>query len=166
MRITQCRICYDLTLEQRADVEARALRGEPYAGIERDYPGITRFVVYKHLKHAGNPEREEKVAVDRLCKEVLIDRIDNFDYKNLTIELRDRLSCVLLQSQELIDEYMDDVQQEVRSPDDLNAVITAQRNLLANLDTISGIKKLISIDAAMGLLYAEGYKISSGDEKK
>jgi hypothetical protein len=154
----RCRICY-LSIEQREDIESRIVNGDTYSSIQKDYPTISRFVCYRHLKHLNQPEREELVALDRLSKEALTASLETFDYKNLTNELRDRLSCVLLQSMELVEEYTDDVQDQVRSPDDLNSVVTAQRNLLANLDSISGLRKLISLDAAMGLLYAEGYNI-------
>lgn len=163
MKNYRCRLCYDLTLEEREDVETRIMSGDTYASINRDYPTISRFVCYRHLKHLGQPEREEIVALDRLSKEALTASLETFDYKNLTQELRDRISCVLLQSMELVEEITQDVQDQVRGTSDLNDVITAQRNLIANLDSLTGLRKLISLDAAMGLVYAEGYTIG---EKK
>lgn len=162
---TTCRICHQLTLEQRADVEARVLRSEPYAGIERDYPGITRYVVYKHMKHAGNPKNEADVQAIRLTKEITAEKLRNFDYQHFIVELRDRLACVALHSQDLLETWMQDVEDEVKSPEELNQIVTAQQKIFANLDTVSGIKKLINIDAAMSLIMAEGYKISIEDEK-
>lgn len=158
---TTCRICHKLTLDQRADIEQRVVAGDSYMGIERDYPGITRYVIYKHMKHAADPKHEADIQGQRLAREMLAEKLKNFDYQPVVSQLRERLACVLIQSQEIVEDVIQDVQLEVKTPDDLVAVLYAQQKILANLDTITGLKKLVNIDAAFSLLLTEGYTIST-----
>lgn len=159
-----CRVCLELTLEERANIDTRLLSGERYKSIVEDYPQLNRYVLSNHLRHMGNPESECNVAALRLARENAQLRMQDFNCESFIVELRERLKRVIFQSQELVEEYLEDTLDNERAVDELNSAISAQQKLLHNLDTVSGIKSLINLNAAFAAVTKEGYTISANGQ--
>ncbi len=158
---TRCRVCLHTELEDRKDIDSRLVYGESYASILKDYPHLNRYVLLHHKKHMADPKNEADVAAQLMARQIAKARMADFNVEQFICDLRERLKFSINQSQCLIEEFTEDVQDGTRSISDLNDVIAAQQKLLSNLDNIAAIKILTSDEAAYTKVLKDGNTILS-----
>lgn len=95
----KCKVCLELELDQRTDVDDRLMEGESFSLILKDYPMLSRQSLSRHLKHMGNLTNESAIAAQRLVREQARARMADFSCESFVVALRHRLITVIEDSE-------------------------------------------------------------------
>ena len=101
----RCKICLEMSLEDRADIDKRLIDGEKYRTITEDYPEISRYTLQYHRTHMGNPQSEADVMAIRLSREQALARMNAYNPVEFINLLRERLEGVISESQTIVEEF-------------------------------------------------------------
>lgn len=155
----RCKICLEMSLEDRADIDKRLIDGEKYRTITEDYPEISRYTLQYHRTHMGNPQSEADVMAIRLSREQALARMNAYNPVEFINLLRERLEGVISESQTIVEEFAADVLAGERPIEDLNTALAVTAKLSAQIQTYGGIRNVIDINTAMNKVLSEGYSI-------
>lgn len=157
---TRCKICFDLQMSERLDIEKRLTSGERNKTILDDYPHINRWNLKNHIKHIANPQNDMDIEKFKVARALARVRLKDWDCEAFIVDLRERLQYTYLEAQERVENYGIEVDEGLRPISDLNDAVAISHRLFMSLDYVGGIKQMVNLDAAFGTLLKEGYKIS------
>lgn len=159
---TKCAICLKLDLEARKLIDEALLKGLPYKDIQEHFPEISHITLSRHKRHMGIPQNEIDVSAQRLVREHAQSLMYNYNPEEFIFNIRDRLEGLIQDSITIAEDYTAQVldKKNVKFHEALRKdSIASLKNLISSLESVSGLKQLIDLNAAFKTITTHGYEV-------
>lgn len=159
----KCIICYRTTIADLQAINNMLAAGYRQYEVIKAFPhlSITTSQMSGHAGHYGDPANTERVLNRKLLEAMNQKNYKEFNLEGLIERTKARIAAALDKTMSVVETHADDAENGLIQAKELVDAWKALNLATDSLDSYTGLKQHISIDAAVNTLTKEGYKIAS-----
>lgn len=155
-----------MSLDDRKIVDKMILDDKESGEIIKLYPELQKTSISRHRMHMGTKDNELTVAAHRLANDNARALMTAYNPEAFIVSVRERLEAMTEDSltiaesynYQILDNHLD--LEELKALEELRkSAFSNVKNILAALNTVSGLKQLIDLNQAFRTITTEGYEV-------